>query len=72
MGIAGLRTSNRKATGSEVPSFTKLTINADEHSLFNRLHKPQYEKRMVVFLGEGQYDAWLKAPAGESMDPMRP
>lgn len=71
MGIAGLWTSNRKATGSEVLSFTMLTINADEHSLFNQFHKPQDEKRMVVILGEDQYDEWLQAPAGKSMDFMR-
>jgi len=71
MGIAGLWTSNRKATGSEVLSFTMLTINADEHSLFNQFHKPQDEKRMVVILAEDQFDDWLKAPAGKSMDFMR-
>ena len=71
MGIAGLWTSNRKATGSEVLSFTMLTINVDEHSLFNQFHKPQDEKRMVVILGEDQYDDWLNAPAGKSMDFMR-
>jgi putative SOS response-associated peptidase YedK len=48
-----------------------LTINADEHDLFNQFHKPQDEKRMVVILSEDQYDAWLKAPAGKSMDFMR-
>lgn len=71
MGIAGLWTSNRKATSSEVLSFTMLTITADEHALFNQFHKPQDEKRMVVILAEDQYDEWLQAPAGKSMDFMR-
>jgi putative SOS response-associated peptidase YedK len=66
-----LWTSNRKATGSAVLSFTVLTINADDHSLFNQFHKPQDEKRMVVVMVEDQYDEWLKAPAGRSMDFMR-
>ena len=48
-----------------------LTINADEHRLFNQFHKPQDEKRMVVILAEDQYDEWLQAPAGKSMDFMR-
>lgn len=48
-----------------------LTINADEHELFNQFHKPQDEKRMVVILAEDQYDEWLQAPAGKSMDFMR-
>jgi putative SOS response-associated peptidase YedK len=43
MGIAGLWTSNRKATGDEVFSFTMLTVNADDHELFKHFHKPQDE-----------------------------
>lgn len=66
MGIAGLWTSNRKATGHEVLSFTMLTVNADDHELFRQFHKPQDEKRMVVILGEHQYDEWLNAPAGNA------
>lgn len=62
MGLAGLWTSNRKATGQEVLSFTLLTINADGHEIFEHLHKAQDEKRMVVILGEDQYDNWLDAP----------
>jgi putative SOS response-associated peptidase YedK len=71
MGIAGLWTSNRKATGDEVFSFTMLTVNADEHELFKLFHKPQDEKRMVVILREDQYDEWLDAPAVRSMEFMR-
>lgn len=71
IGIAGLWTSNRKATGEELLSFTMLTINADDHELFKHFHKPQDEKRMVVILHEHQYDEWLKAPAAKSMDFMR-
>lgn len=71
MGIAGLWTSNRKATGQEVLSFTLLTVNADGHEIFGHLHKPQDEKRMVVVLSEDQYDAWLDAPAARSMKFMR-
>lgn len=72
MAIAGLWTSNRKATGQEVLSFTLLTINADGHEIFGHLHKPQDEKRMVVILGEDQYDAWLEAPLARSMDFIKP
>ncbi len=53
MGIAGLWTSNRKATGAEVLSFTMLTINADGHGLFSQFHKPQDEKRMPPHEGSG-------------------
>lgn len=71
MGIAGLWTSNRKATGEEVFSFTMLTVNADEHELFKLFHRPQDEKRMVVILREDQYDDWLDASAAQPMNFMR-
>lgn len=71
LGLAGLWTSNRKATGQEVLSFTLLTINADGHGIFGHLHKPQDEKRMVVILPEDQYSDWLNASVARSMDFMR-
>lgn len=72
IGLAGLWTSNRKATGQEVLSFTMLTVNADGHEVFGHLHKPQDEKRMAVILGEDQYDAWLNAPVAQSKDFIKP
>lgn len=71
LGLAGLWTSNRKATGLEVLSFTLLTINADGHGIFGHLHKPQDEKRMVVILSEDQYTDWLNVSVAQSMDFMR-
>lgn len=71
MGIAGLWTSNRKATGEEVLSFTMLTLNADEHGLLRVFHKPQDEKRMVTIVPPDQYDAWLNAPAALAMEFIR-
>jgi len=63
MGIAGLWASCK--LGDEwVHTFTMLPVNADDHQLMRNFHKPQDEKRMVVILGEGAYDAWLDAPAG--------
>jgi putative SOS response-associated peptidase YedK len=43
-------------------SFTMLTINADEHPLMKRFHKPDDEKRMIVLLEPNQIDEWLQAP----------
>lgn len=40
-------------------SFTMLTVNADEHSLMRRFHKPGAEKRSVIILRPEQYDDWL-------------
>ena len=36
-----------------------LTVNADGHPVFKRMHKPTDEKRMVVILDSGEYDDWL-------------
>ena len=62
MGIAGLWGWWRGPDGREWLSFTMLTINADAHPVFNRLHRPGEEKRMVVILDEADYDAWLEVP----------
>lgn len=64
MGIAGLWSSWRDPSDAGSPtlhSFTMLTINADEHVLMNRFHKPGDEKRMVVILPRGSWKAWLFA-----------
>lgn len=64
MGIAGLWGVWRdKQTGKELLSFTMLTINADDHALMKRFHRPGEEKRMVVILDEAEYDAWLDCPS---------
>ena len=47
------------ASGKEILSFTMLTVNADEHPMMKRFHKPGEEKRMVVILDESNYDYWL-------------
>lgn len=40
-------------------SFSMLTINADGHTLMQRFHKPEDEKRMVMILDPEQYHGWL-------------
>lgn len=67
MGIAGLWTGTEMPGGHILRSYTMLTINADDHELMRLYHKPKDEKRMVVVLLEEDYDAWLSAPASESM-----
>ncbi len=42
-------------------SFSMLTINADEHPVMRRFHKPGDEKRMPIILLPEQYQAWLHA-----------
>ncbi|MFN3415899.1 MAG: SOS response-associated peptidase [Caldimonas sp.] len=66
-GIAGLWGWWRDpATGHEVLSFTMLTVNADDHPLMRRFHKPGDEKRMVVILDPADYDRWLDCPVEEA------
>jgi putative SOS response-associated peptidase YedK len=72
LGIAGLWSSWRPAGGVKaVHSFTMLTVNADNHPVMCRFHRPGDEKRMIVLLREEDYDAWLDAPAQRSMEFMR-
>ena len=67
MGIAGIWDRwVDKASGEVVHSFSMLTINADDHPLMNRLHRPGVEKRMVVILEESQYRDWLTCPVKEA------
>jgi putative SOS response-associated peptidase YedK len=49
-------------------SFTMLTVNAAEHAIMNRFHKPGDEKRSVVIVPPAEYDNWL---ASSSMDEAR-
>jgi putative SOS response-associated peptidase YedK len=44
---------------AESYSFTQLTINADQHPLMRRFHKPGEEKRSLVILHKDDYDTWL-------------
>jgi putative SOS response-associated peptidase YedK len=41
-------------------SFTMLTLNADQHPLMSRFHKPGDEKRSVVIVPPAQYEDWLE------------
>lgn len=40
-------------------SFTQITINADDHSLMRRMHKPGDEKRSLVIVPASEYELWL-------------
>lgn len=72
LGIAGLWSWWRPpGTQEDVHSFTMVTINADDHPFMRNYHRPDDEKRMIVILRQDDYDAWLDAPAHESMAFMR-
>lgn len=66
MGIAGLWEQWKPAQGEPLMTFTALTINADQHPLMSRMHKPGDEKRMLVVLDENDYERWLEAPVKDA------
>ena len=57
--VAGLRRSWLEDDGRQTYSFTQITINADDHPLMKRMHKPGDEKRNLVIVPKTDYDAWL-------------
>ncbi|WP_114638151.1 SOS response-associated peptidase [Polynucleobacter necessarius] len=48
-------------TGELIVSFSMLTINADQHPVMKRCHKPEDEKRTVVPLKLELFESWLNA-----------
>ena len=63
LGIAGIWEFRSKGPDDQpLISFSMLTVNADEHPLMRRFHKPDDEKRMVVILHPHEYASWLNAP----------
>ncbi len=73
-GLAGLwNTWVDKSTGEVVESYTMLTLNADQHPLMKRMHKPdpklgpdQQDKRSVVPIEPEDVDSWLTAPVEQA------
>jgi putative SOS response-associated peptidase YedK len=57
--VAGLWREWKQADGRLLTSFTQITINADEHPLMRRFHKPGDEKRALVVLPHEELDSWL-------------
>lgn len=49
-----------------VESFTMLTVNADDHPIMKRMHRPGDEKRMPVILHGQDHDGWLNATTEEA------
>lgn len=69
MGIAGIWVDHptlKNKDGTSVLSFSMLTVNADGHPVFQRMHGPEDEKRMVVILHPDDYDNWLTCSPEEA------
>ncbi|MBU9293299.1 hypothetical protein C6P96_09495 [Burkholderia multivorans] len=39
-----------------------ITVNADEHPIMKRMHRPGAEKRSVVILRPDDWEEWLTTP----------
>jgi putative SOS response-associated peptidase YedK len=57
--VAGLWREWTEADGRVESSFTQITINADDHPLMSRMHKPDDEKRSLVVISPDELDDWL-------------
>jgi putative SOS response-associated peptidase YedK len=57
--IAGRWRAWEESDGTLSRSFTMLTVNADEHPLLKRFHRPGDEKRSVVIIRPSAYEDWL-------------
>jgi putative SOS response-associated peptidase YedK len=66
MGIAGIFRMWRTPDGRDVFTMAMLTVNADDHPLMKRFHKPGDEKRMVVILEPADYSRWLSCRVEEA------
>ena len=78
-GLAGLwNTWLDKATGEMVESYTMLTLNADEHPLMRRMHKPDpdlpvdaQDKRSVISIELEDVSQWLHGSFDEAKSLLR-
>ncbi|MGJ7512591.1 SOS response-associated peptidase family protein [Variovorax sp. GT1P44] len=84
-GLAGLwNTWVDKATGEVRESYTMLTLNADNHPLMNRMHRPVLDpktktplpatlqdKRSVIPIERGDVDQWLCGTIDEAKQLLR-
>lgn len=61
-GLAGIWEHRQADDGPLRWTFSMLTINADEHPLMKRFHKPEDEKRSVVILPPEAWEGWLGCP----------
>lgn len=79
-GLAGLWNAwTDKATGEVIESYTMLTVNADDHPLMSRMHKPapnlpsdQQDKRSVVAIEQSDIKQWLLGNINDAKELLSP
>jgi len=57
--VAGLWRAWAEENGGFSFSFAQITVNADDHPLMKRFHKPGDETRSLVIIPRESYDDWL-------------
>lgn len=73
-GLAGLwNTWADRETGEIHESYTMLTVNADDHPLMRRMHKPdpkvgpdEQDKRSVIAIEESDVEQWLRGSKNDA------
>jgi len=60
-GMPGMWRTWEDEDGSIINTFTHFTLNADEHPLLRRFHRPGKEKRGIAILRPEHYDDWLSS-----------
>lgn len=66
MGIAGIYRGWKAPDGRVLYTMAMLTVNAAEHPVMQRMHKPGEEKRMVAVLDPAEYGPWLTCSVDEA------
>ena len=69
--VAGLWECWRGCGDQVIESYTLLTVNADDHPVMRRMHKPGQEKRMLALLDPAEYDQWLERPPADAFELLR-
>lgn len=79
-GLAGLWSRwTEPSSGEVIESYTMLTINADDHPIMRRMHKPDpklpaeaQDKRSVIAIEPADVDLWLHAEVAQAATLLRP
>lgn len=65
-GIAGIYREWRAPDGRTLFTFAMLTVDGAGHPIYQRMHRREDEKRMVLILPENDYDSWLGCSVEEA------
>lgn len=62
---------DKKASARIPVVMSLMPVNADDHVLYRRFHRPEDEKRMPVLLHPYDFDAWLNCTVEQAATFMR-